>query len=114
MITKNNLFQPLPTRTDEEAFQTLLETQGFRLERIVSEAHATPKGIWYDQNCPEWVLLMQGAAGLRIENQPEPITLFPGDYVYLPSHLKHRVEWTAPDQATVWLTLHEKSFSETS
>jgi cupin 2 domain-containing protein len=30
----------------------------------------------------------------------------PGDYVHIPAHQRHRVEWTEPDQKTVWLALH--------
>jgi cupin 2 domain-containing protein len=106
MIKKANLFEQQPPRTDDECFETLLEDSGLRLERIISQAHATPAGEWYDQGWPEWVLLLQGSACLRIENEPEPVLLKPGDYLHLPSHLRHRVEWTDPEQATIWLALH--------
>src|ERR1700730_14032403 len=33
-------------------------------------------------------------------------TLRPGDYVELPAHTKHRIEWTDADRPTVWLTVH--------
>ncbi|TAN47691.1 MAG: cupin domain-containing protein [Methylococcaceae bacterium] len=90
----------------QEYFQTLLSQAGTRLERIVSHGHATPPGVWYDQEGDEWVLLLSGAARLRLENQPEPLDLQPGDYVWLPAHCRHRVEWTDGAQATVWLALH--------
>ena len=32
--------------------------------------------------------------------------LRPGDYVEIPAHARHRVTWTDPDQATVWLAIH--------
>jgi len=32
--------------------------------------------------------------------------LEPGDYIHLPAHLKHRVEWTDPTTETVWLALY--------
>jgi len=106
MIKKANLFEHLPQPAAEENFETLLETPGLRLERIISHAHATPAGEWYDQDWPEWVVLLQGSACLRIENEPEPVSLKPGDYLHLPSHLRHRVEWTDPELPTIWLALH--------
>ena len=30
----------------------------------------------------------------------------PGDFVNIPAHNKHRVEWTAPDEPTIWLAVH--------
>jgi cupin 2 domain-containing protein len=29
----------------------------------------------------------------------------PGDYIDVPAHQRHRVEWTDPDQDTVWLAV---------
>ncbi|MEQ1621100.1 MAG: cupin domain-containing protein [Methylococcales bacterium] len=106
MINKVNLFEHLPQPGAEESFETFLELGGVRLERIVSHAHATPEGEWYDQHWDEWVLLLQGSAGLLIEGEPEPILLKPGDSLHLPSHLKHRVEWTDAEQPTIWLAVH--------
>lgn len=101
-----NIFSDLPARLDEEFFETLIENKGFKLERIVSKGHATPEGQWYDQEKNEWVLLVSGSARLIVEGEPRPITLEPGDHLILPAHLKHRVEWTAPDTETVWLAVH--------
>jgi cupin 2 domain-containing protein len=28
-----------------------------------------------------------------------------GDFVNIPAHRKHRVEWTTPDEPTVWLAV---------
>ena len=88
-----------------ESFETLLKGRAFKLERIVSQGHATPKGKWYDQPRCEWVLLMSGAARLLFENG-EVLELKPGDFVDIPAHRRHRVEWTHPRRKTVWLALH--------
>ena len=101
-----NLFDAIPLEISVEIFQILLETKNFRLERIVSAGQATPQGEWYDQETHEWVVLLSGNAGLRFENEPEPRLLRPGDYLFIPSHCRHRVEWTDPAQPTVWLALH--------
>ena len=53
----------------------------------------------------EWVLLLEGAAGLRIEDSAE-VKLEPGDHVWIAAGQKHWVTWTARDRATVWLAVH--------
>jgi cupin 2 domain-containing protein len=90
----------------EEKFETLLQTPAFLLERITSLGHTTPLGQWYDQIRDEWVMLIQGAAQLRMENCESLVNLLPGDHIHLPAHCRHRVEWTDPDQETVWIALH--------
>ncbi len=105
-VTLNNLYNGIPAKLDAERFDTLIENQGFKLERIVSKGHATPEGEWYDQEKNEWVLLLSGGARLTVEGMPAPVVLKPGDHLILPAHLKHRVEWTAPDTETVWLAVH--------
>jgi cupin 2 domain-containing protein len=105
----DNLFASMPSEMPAELFEVLLETKNFRLERIVSAGQATPLGEWYDQDAHEWVVLLSGAARLRFEDEPEPRRLRPGDYLHIPAHRRHRVEWTDPTQATVWLALHYPS-----
>jgi len=105
-MKKGNLFADVPEILAQERFETLLAGSTFRLERIVSKAQATPEGEWYDQAWSEWVLLLKGSAGLRIEGVAAMMVLKPGDYVYLPAHLRHRVEWTDAQTETVWLALH--------
>ncbi|QDU36824.1 Cupin domain protein [Maioricimonas rarisocia] len=105
-MTLRNLLTPLPRRPVDEVFETLLQQEGLRLERIVSVGHATPPGEWYDQQQDEWVLLMQGAARLRLEDPAEVFELQPGDSLMIPAHRRHRVEWTQPDAETIWLALH--------
>jgi cupin 2 domain-containing protein len=101
-----NLFADLPDQHPEELFQTLVQTPDVRIERIISRGQCTPAGQWYDQDTDEWVLLLQGAASLRIEREEELLQLKPGDAVLLPAHERHRVEWTDPDQNTIWLAVH--------
>lgn len=105
-MNTGNLFGNAPQNLVEEHFETLLAGSTFRLERIISKTQATPEGQWYDQAWSEWVLLLKGSAGLRIAGVVEVMVLKPGDYVYLPAHLRHRVEWTDPRTETVWLALH--------
>lgn len=101
-----NLFRDLPECLSEEAFQTLAESETVRIERIVSEGHASPQEFWYDQPQSEFVVLLQGSAMLQIEGEDQPRLLEPGDFVNLSAHQKHRIESTDPHVKTVWLAIH--------
>jgi cupin 2 domain-containing protein len=99
-----NLFASIPDDLRSELLETLLETPHVRIERIVSLGQASPDGLWYDQARHEFVVLLKGAARLRFESE-EPIELVPGDSLGIPAHRRHRVEWTTPDEPTIWLAL---------
>jgi cupin 2 domain-containing protein len=101
-----NLFAELPQSLSEEVFQEIIHGENFRLVRIISSGQATPEGQWYDQEQHEWVLLLSRAAGLRFEGEDGLRVLHPGDFVDIPAHTRHRVEWTDEKQHTVWLALH--------
>ncbi len=32
-----------------------------------------------------------------------------GDFINIPAHKKHRVEWTTPDEPTIWLAVRFSS-----
>jgi cupin 2 domain-containing protein len=106
MIVSANIFANIPASGVDEHFTALWSTASVRVERIISQGHASPAGFWFDQNHAEWVLLLQGAAVIRFEGQLDPVMLQRGDYLYIPPRARHRVEWTDPDQATVWLAIH--------
>ncbi|MBI2219551.1 MAG: cupin domain-containing protein [Candidatus Rokubacteria bacterium] len=105
----DNLFADVPAALADERLDALIETPALRLERIVSTGHATPPGEWYDQERDEWVVVLRGSAGLRFEGESEPRVMRPGDYVLIPAHRRHRVEWTDTYEPTVWLALHYSS-----
>lgn len=108
MINKKNIFGDIPAEFPDELFKEILAGNTFKMERIVSRGHASPEGFWYDQEENEWVILLRGSAGLSFEGREESVVLHSGDYVRIPRHLRHRVEWTDPDQETVWLAVHYK------
>ena len=99
-----NLFADLPVRLPDELVTTLLETADVRIERIVSHGHGSPEGFWYDQDRHEWVVVLAGTARLRFEDRA--VEMKPGDFVNIPAHTKHRVEWTTPDEPTLWLAVY--------
>jgi cupin 2 domain-containing protein len=105
-ITAGNIFDSASRDAPGEQLTALLTTANLRLERIVSHAHASPEGFWYDQEWAEWVIVLKGSAGLQFEGESAPRVLNPGDYVDIPAHARHRVAWTDATEPTVWLTLH--------
>ena len=104
MTIPSNFFADLPLNLPDEFFTTLLAAANVRIERIVSHGHVSPEGYWYDQDQHEWVLVLKGAARLRFEDGA--VEMKPGDFVNIPAHKKHRVEWTTPDEPTVWVAIH--------
>jgi cupin 2 domain-containing protein len=100
-----NLLWPLPEASQAEAVDQLLARPALRIERIVSLGQASPPGFWYDQAEGEWVLLLAGAARLRLADEAEPRRLGPGDWLDIAPHRRHRVDWTDPTQPTVWLAV---------
>jgi len=100
-----NLFANIPTELKQEVVEEILCGRAFRMERIVSNGHCSEKGFWYDQEEDELVFLLSGEARLQFEHDYALLTLKPGDYLHIPAHQKHRVEWTSPYETTIWLAL---------
>ena len=101
----NNLYSKTPTSLPEEHVDIFLDASDCTIKRIVSHGHSSPEGFWFDQECHEWVTLLQGTASLRFEGEL-PFTMSPGDCVNIPAHTRHRVETTAADQDTIWLAVY--------
>ena len=101
-----NLYQVEDQHAEIETIDELLRNPAFRLERIVSTGQCTPEGQWYDQDEDEWVVLLTGKSRLRFDDPPEERELLPGDYLHIPAHRRHRVEWTDPGGPTIWLAIH--------
>jgi cupin 2 domain-containing protein len=97
-----NLFAGVAPRVTQEEITTLLVSPGLRIERIVSHGQASPPGFWYDQ--PQAVLA--GCAELRFADRDATTRMEPGDWLHIAAHRRHRVEWTDPTQATIWLAVH--------
>lgn len=100
-----NLFRGIPPPLPDELIEILAANDHVRIERIISWEHATAPDTWYDQAWPEWVTLLQGRAGLRIEHGLTQI-LEAGDWMLIPARCRHRVEWTTSDPPAVWLAVH--------
>lgn len=101
----SNIFDALPGNLSLEVHENLVESDAVRIGRIVSKGHTSPETGWYDQGENEWVMVLRGEAILSFADESS-ITLKKGDYVNIPAHKKHRLEWTAPDIETIWLAVH--------
>ena len=98
-----NLFTDLPSQLPDELITILNDAADVRIERIVSHGHVSPKDFWYDQEQHEWVVVLKGTARLQFEDGEVEMKV--GDFVNIPAHKKHRVEWTTPDEPTIWLAV---------
>jgi cupin 2 domain-containing protein len=101
-----NLFAAIPAQLAREEVTTLISSPAVRVERIVSRGQASPPGLWYDQPQDEWVIVLAGSAELAFADDTATVRMAAGDYVHIPAHRRHRVAWTDPAQATVWLAVH--------
>lgn len=106
-MERQNLFSDIPKHLSAEFFQTIISSAEISIERIVSKGHKSERDFWYDQDLNEWVLLVKGAA--RLEFADRTLHLQPGDYVNILAHEKHRVDWTTPNEETIWLAIFYRS-----
>lgn len=102
----DNLYCQLAGHPGVEEFMALLNRPGVRIDRIISTGQASPPGFWYEQPEGEWVVPLAGRALLRLPDEAAPRRLTTGDFVDIAANRGHRVEWTDPQQPTVWLVVH--------
>jgi cupin 2 domain-containing protein len=104
-LNLGSLFGSIGDAGSEEFVETIVRSGGVRIERIVSRGHKSPDDFWYDQDENEWVVVLSGRARLVMEGEDAAIELAPGDWIDIPARKKHRVEWTDPNEETVWLAV---------
>jgi cupin 2 domain-containing protein len=101
-----NIYEGIPFDMPDEFIEKIAGSaeKGAVVERIISRGHASPPGFWYDQEKTEFIILLKGKAALLFKDQEQILEMLPGDYIEIPPHALHRVEWTAEEEDTVWLT----------
>ena len=104
---KENIFDLIPDKLPEELTNVIHSADHVRIERIVSQGHTSPEDAWYDQDEDEWVILIDGFAGITFEDTSE-ILLNKGDYLFIPAHKKHKVTFTTHKRKSVWLAIFIK------
>lgn len=105
-MTPKNIFANIAEEIPDEIFETIVSVPDVTIERIISKGHASPHDFWYDQDRNEWVIVLQGHARLIFFEGERGVDLKVGDYINIPAHCKHRVEWTDSTEATIWLAIH--------
>lgn len=104
-MNKGNILGHIPAELPNELVQVLTRNDSVCIERIVSRGHVSAPGFWYDQNAAEWVMVVSGAARIEFDDGSS-FDLWPGDWIDIPAHCRHRVAWTDPESDTVWLAVH--------
>lgn len=104
-VVPANLFEAVPAGPPEEEVLELAAGAQTRIERIVSCGHASPPGFWYDQDRPEFVVLLQGEAALEFAGG-DAVRLRAGDHLTIAANARHRVAWTSSNPPAVWLAVH--------
>ncbi len=95
-----NFFDIKKPNEGDEAISELLQHKNVTINRIVS--NRLTNGSWYDQDEDEWLILVEGAAILFIDDEEK--TLKAGDTLFIPAHELHRVISTSDN--ALWLTVH--------
>ncbi len=103
MNAKQNLLTNIPTLIPNEIFETIISKPNIKIERIISKGHKSEPDFWYDQDQSEWIMIVKGQARLQFEDKS--IYLTSGDYLNIAAHQKHRVDWTTPEEETIWLAV---------
>ncbi|HMS63814.1 MAG TPA: cupin domain-containing protein [Ignavibacteria bacterium] len=104
-MSKNIFTSPDNFPKEFEYFQPLIETDNLLIEKIVSTGQSTPVDQWLEQDRDEWVILLQGKAVIRFEDDTVN-NLNPGDYLFIQKNTKHRVESTSADPECIWIAVH--------
>ncbi len=99
-----NLFANLPTDRTVEHFQDIVSQGNVRIERIVSYGQQSPEQGWYDQSQQEWVMVLQGR-GIVVFDDGREFDLTAGDSLLVAAGQKHKVSYTDPAHATIWLAV---------
>jgi cupin 2 domain-containing protein len=103
-----NIFKDIPSDLPDELIEKIAGDgkKDISIERIISRGHASPPDFWYDQDKNEFVIVLRGKAALLFKETNKVIKMSPGDYINIPAHTLHRIEWTSSGEDTVWLAIH--------
>jgi len=93
-----NLFENLCFDPEEEKIERLFESGRIRVERICSSSQS---GELYDQEEHEWVILLEGQAGILFVDDGETVSLKGGDHLLIEAHRRHRLTFTS--ERCLWL-----------
>jgi cupin 2 domain-containing protein len=93
------------TREGTERHERLLGEGGLRVDRITSNGYSSPVGEWFDQDCQEWVTVLEGEGVLGFEDGTS-VTMKKGEHLVLAAHRRHRIVRTSLHPPCVWLAVY--------
>ena len=67
----NNIFSDIPNTIEHEIFESLIDSDNIKIERIVSKGKPSPETGWYDQDKSEWVIVLKGEAIILFADKSE-------------------------------------------
>jgi cupin 2 domain-containing protein len=102
-IQRGRLADPSGGPARGEVVARVHEAHGLAVEHILSGRLEAPAA--YDQPDDEWVVLLSGRA--LLEAAGERHELAPGDWLFLPARVRHRLLETEP--GTSWLAVHHRA-----
>ena len=97
---RGRLGEPAEAPATGERVDRLVAAGDVVIEQIRSGALEAP--VDYREEQDELVVLLAGRAGLVVDG--EPVELAPGDWLFLPAGLRHRLVETEP--GTNWLAVY--------
>ncbi len=104
-VKSGNIYQSSVSAGSKEVVEQLVAKNSLKIEKIASMGHSSPATGWYDQDDNEWVVVLKGDAIVAFEDGKK-VRMGEGDYLDIPAHTRHKVEWTSPDIETIWLAVH--------
>lgn len=105
MSELNNIFNSPQLNSGDEIFNSILNSDSLKIERIVSKGNTSPDEGWYEQESAEWVVVLEGEGHILYEDGRE-FKLKKGNHLNIPARTKHKVSWTDPNGETIWLAVH--------
>ncbi|MDR3636961.1 MAG: phosphoribosylaminoimidazole carboxylase [Isosphaeraceae bacterium] len=98
-----NLFSDVPGDLRDELFTTLLDAANMRIERIVSQGHASPEGPGTTKTTTSGSSSLKGTVRLKFED--ETVETRPREVVNILVHRRHWVDGRRPtSRQSGWLS----------
>ena len=99
---QENIYDYVLPKLDSEVFQTLLQHKNIEIKTIVSNTLSTPQT--FQQECDEWVVLLQGCAKIEINGVIHKLKK--GSTMFIPANTQHTLLKTK--KVAVWLAVYIK------
>jgi cupin 2 domain-containing protein len=99
-LMRGRLLEASSAPASGEHVESIVSSDGVVVEQILSGV--LDETVEFRQDHAEWAVVLTGRAMLEVRG--ERIDLEPGNWVFIPTDVPHRVTWTQP--RTTWLAVH--------